>query len=62
MLLNDQEKAKISYESAVRLQPRNAPAQCGLAVACAKLGMDETELAPNSEECRRFLEPLQATK
>ncbi|MGO9115409.1 MAG: tetratricopeptide repeat protein [Thermoguttaceae bacterium] len=39
-LLNEYEKAKISYEMAVKLQPRSAPSHYGLAVVCARLGME----------------------
>ncbi len=40
-LLNEYGKAKISYETAVKLQPRSVAAHYGLAVACAKLEMGD---------------------
>jgi len=40
-VLHEYEKAKISYEAAVALQPGSASAHYGLAIAYARLGMDE---------------------
>jgi len=40
-LLGEHEKAKTSYERAVKLQPQSVAAQYGLAVACAKLGLED---------------------
>jgi tetratricopeptide (TPR) repeat protein len=40
-LLGEHEKSRISYETAVKLQPRSVAARYGLAVACAKLGKEE---------------------
>jgi tetratricopeptide (TPR) repeat protein len=39
--LDQQEKAKVSYEAALQLQPDNGVSLYGLVMACAKLGLDE---------------------
>jgi Flp pilus assembly protein TadD len=39
--LRDYEKARLDYEMAVKLQPDNKAAQYGLAMACAKLGLED---------------------
>jgi len=52
-LLNEHEKARLSYQTAIELQPRNALAHYGLAIACAKLGMEhESERA--MEQYQKF--------
>jgi Flp pilus assembly protein TadD len=40
-VLRDYEKARLDYEMAVKLQPDNKAAHYGLAMACAKLGLED---------------------
>jgi predicted Zn-dependent protease len=40
-LLNDYQRAKASYESAVKLKPQSAAAHYGLALACSELGLQD---------------------
>ena len=41
MMLKEYDKAKISYETAVKLQPRSMSAYYGLFVVCTRLGMTD---------------------
>ena len=61
-LLNEHEKARTSYEMAIRLEPRSASAYYGLAGACAKLGMeDQSERAMERYE-KLHAESMQAQR
>ncbi len=61
-VLNEHEKAKTSYETAVKLQPGNASALYGLAVACAKLGMEEQSQQAMEQYQKLHGESMQAQR
>jgi superkiller protein 3 len=59
-LLNEYGKAKTSYETAVKLQPRNSLAHYGLAIACARLGMEDQSHRAMEQYQKLHTESVQA--